>query len=742
MSLVLEADIDGKKIVVETGKLAKQAGGSVTVRCGDTIVLVTAVVSKEPRVGATFLPLTCDYIEKTFAAGKIPGGFFKREGRPSEHEVLTSRFIDRPIRPLFPENYFYETQVIATVLSAGPETEPDTLAMIGASAALMLSEAPFQGPIAGVRVSRVDGQFKCNPSLTESQTSDIELIVAASKDAVVMVEGEAKQVPEEDILAAIQFAHQAIQPILRLQEGLRQREGRAKIVIPEVPGVIETLSREIEENYGKRLEEAIRVPEKQKRQEALATLSEAIRGEKVPAEDDDTVAQQVSQAFEMAEYRAMRRMVLGEKKRLDGRGYEEIRPIACEVGLLPRAHGSALFTRGETQALVTTTLGTGEDEQIIDALLEESTKRFMLHYNFPPFCVGEVKPLRSPGRREVGHGNLAERAVKKVVPTEEAFPYTVRIVSEILESNGSSSMATICGGTLSLMDAGVPISDPVAGIAMGLVKEGNRYAILSDILGDEDHLGDMDFKVAGTAKGITALQMDIKIAGLSEALLSEALGQARRGRLHILNKMLGALATARPELSPYAPRITLLKIPKDMIGPLIGPGGKNIRGIIDETGAKIDVEDDGQVKVFATNAEAMKKAVERVQASTAVPELGKVYAGKVVKIADFGAFVNILPNTDGLLHISQIDYQRVNRVEDVLKEGDELEVKVIRIEPNGKVALSRRELLPPPEGWVPPAEGSESPRRFRDDRGGRGFRDRERRPGFSGRGRDRRPARF
>lgn len=724
----VEADLSGKKVVIETGKMARQAGGAVTVRCGDTIVLVTAVVSKEPKADAAFLPLTVDYVEKTFAAGKIPGGFFKREGRPSEHEVLTSRFIDRPIRPLFPEGYTHETQVIATVLSAGPETEPDTLAMIGASAALSLSEAPFLGPIAGVRVSRVNGEFKCNPSLEESENSDIELIVAATRDAVVMVEGEANQVPERDIIEAIGFAHRAIQPVLRIQEELREKVGRPKL---EVGAALKVSSRKVEiaQKFGERLNRAIRVPEKLKRQEAVASLKEEVQKAYVPEEDPDNIHRKVEGEFEELHYELVRKMVLEEKRRVDGRDYESIRPIVCEVGLLPRAHGSALFTRGETQALVTTTLGTGEDEQIIDALLEESTKRFMLHYNFPPFSVGEIKFLRAPGRREIGHGNLAERALKKIIPSEADFPYTLRIVSEILESNGSSSMATVCGGTLSLMDAGVPISDPVAGIAMGLVMEGDRYAILSDILGDEDHLGDMDFKVAGTAKGITALQMDIKIAGLSEKILAEALEQGRKGRLGILEKMLAAIAVPRPELSLYAPRITRLMIPKDTIGALIGPGGKNIRGIIDETGAKIDVEDDGSVKIFATDGQAMKKAVERVEALTAVAELGKIYSGKVVKIADFGAFVNILPNTDGLLHISQIDYSRVNRVEDVLKEGDEVQVKVIRIEPNGKVALSRRETMPPPEGWVPPPAAEDRPRRPH-------FRDRERRP--SG-GRERRP---
>ncbi|MBI2067089.1 MAG: polyribonucleotide nucleotidyltransferase [Deltaproteobacteria bacterium] len=740
MTLCREVNLGGKRIIIETGKLARQAGGAVTVRCDDTIVLVTAVMSKKPREGVDFLPLSCDYIEKTFAAGKIPGGFFKREGRPSEHEVLTSRFIDRPIRPLFPENFHYEIQVIATVLSAGPETEPDTLAMIGASAALMLSDAPFMGPIGGVRVARVNGELKCNPSLSETDISDIELIVAATRDAVVMVEGEANEVPEKDILAAIQFAHRAILPLLDVQEEFQKACGKPKIVLSNTPSDSSRMAEEICQKFGRDLEQALRIPEKQKRSHSVGQVKESVLAAFVAAEDEASKKALVESGFEELHYNAMRKMVLEERHRVDGRGYEDVRSISCEVGILPRAHGSALFTRGETQALVTTTLGTGEDEQIIDALLEEKTKRFMLHYNFPPFSVGEVKRLGSPGRREIGHGNLAERSLKRMIPSEESFPYTVRIVSEILESNGSSSMATVCGATLSLMDAGVRIQDPVAGIAMGLVKEGNRVAILSDILGDEDHLGDMDFKVAGTSKGVTALQMDIKIAGISEEILSQALDQARRGRLHILGKMIQAIALPKPELSPYAPRMTMIKIPKDMIGALIGTGGKNIRGIIEETGAKVDVEDDGSVKIFAINEEAMRKAVEKVEASTAVPELGKIYTGKVAKITDFGAFVTILPNTDGLLHISQIDYQRVNRVEDVLKEGDEVQVKVIRIEPSGKVALSRRDTMPAPEGWTPPPEG-EGQRRDRGprDRDRGGFRDRDRRA--SG-GRDRRPSRF
>ncbi len=723
------AELGGRTITIETGKMAKQAGGAVTVRSGDSIVLVTACVSSKPKDKADFLPLTVDYIEKTFAAGKIPGGFFKREGRPSEQATLTSRFIDRPIRPLFPEGYYYETQVIATVLSADTENEPDVLAMIGASAALMLSEAPFQGPIAGVRVCRIDGQLKCNPTLDETERSDIDLIVAGSRDAVVMVEGGADEAGEEAIIEAITFAHQSIQVLLDIQIELQKRVGRAKIQVPAME-IDEVLKSEVVSLVGQRLKQALRIPEKEKRSDAIKAIKAEVEAAKVPEGDEGGMAKKIGAIFEELHYNEMRAMVLDERVRIDGRKFDEIRPITCEVGLLPRAHGSALFTRGETQGLVTTTLGSGDDEQIIDALQGEWTKRFMLHYNFPPFSTGETKPLRSPGRREVGHGALAERALSRMIPEEDSFPYTIRIVSEILESNGSSSMASVCGGTLSLMDAGVPIKSPVAGIAMGLVKEGDRTAILSDILGDEDHLGDMDFKVTGTEKGVTALQMDIKIAGLSASLLKDALEQARRGRLHILGKMNEAIHQPRDTMSPYAPRIHTMRIDKEKIGALIGPGGKNIRGIIDETGVKIDVNDDGRVNIFSNDETAMKMAIQRVEAFTATPELGKIYKGKVVKIAEFGAFVNIMPNTDGLLHISQIDYHRVANVRDVLNEGDEVDVKIIRLEPDGKIALSRKETMPPPEGYVPPPEGEDRPRHSgprdrRDDRGG--FRDR--RPG-------------
>ncbi|HSA58136.1 MAG TPA: polyribonucleotide nucleotidyltransferase [bacterium] len=729
----VETEIGGRNIVIETGKVAKQAGGSVTIRMGDSIVLVTAVVAKKPRAGVDFLPLTCEYMERTFAAGKIPGGFFKREGRPSELATLTSRFIDRPIRPLFPEGFRHEIQVLATVLSADNDNEPGMLAMTGASAALMLSDAPFTTAIAGVRVGRVGGVLKANPTMEELEASDIDLVVAGSRDAVMMVEGDMEEVSEADVVEAIAFAHSAIQPLLKIQEDLRHLAGKPKMEIAPAEED-EGFREEVRAFCEDKLKAALRTPEKQKRQEAIAGLEADLAKAKIPAEDDGTMAKKVKHHFEDLQYRLMRQMVTDEKVRIDGRRYDEIRPITVEVGLLPRAHGSALFTRGETQALVAATLGSGDDEQIIDALAGEWTKRFMLHYNFPPFCTGEVKPMRGASRREIGHGALAERSILRMIPPADAFPYTIRVVSEILESNGSSSMATVCGGTLSLMDAGVPVKAPVAGIAMGLVKEGDKVAILSDILGDEDHLGDMDFKVAGTEKGITGLQMDIKIAGVEGALLANALEQARQGRLHILGKMKEGLAEPRADLSPYAPRIKTLKIDKEKIGALIGPGGKNIRGIVDETGCKIDVEDDGTVKVYSNDAEAMARAVEKVEELTAVPELGKTYRGRVVKIAEFGAFVNIFPGTDGLLHVSEIDYQRVNNVRDVLNEGDEVMVKVIRMEPDGKIALSRKETMPPPEGYVPPPPREGGYRReggFRDDRGG--GRDRDRRPQGGGR---------
>jgi len=687
----VQTEFGGRPVIIETGRMAKQAGGSVTVRCGDSIVLVTATGAKEPKPNAAFFPLSVDYIEKTFAAGKIPGGFFKREGRPTEREVLTSRFIDRPIRPLFPEGYMNETQVIATVLSADNENETDILAMVGASAALTLSPIPFMGPIAGVCVGRVDGQFICNPTTEQMDKSDIDLIVACSRDAVVMVEGGAKECSEDDLVAAIMFAHKSAQPVIAIQEELAKKVGVKKMTV-EAPVVDAELQVKVRDFLKGKLNEVVRIPTKLERYGAMDELKKALVAAIVPEGDDTDMKSKVVAFYEQEKYELVRKMISEEKIRIDGRKWDQVRPITSEVGILPRTHGSALFTRGETQGLVVATLGTKDDRQIIDGIMAEYEKRFMLHYNFPPFSVGETKPLRSPGRREIGHGALAERALAQVLPSEDVFPYTIRIVSEILESNGSSSMATVCGGTLAMMDAGVPIKDPVAGIAMGLIKEGDQFVVLSDILGDEDHLGDMDFKVCGTKNGITSVQMDIKIAGITEEILRRALEQAKAGRIHILGKMLEALPQPREDISKYAPRIIAMKIPIDKIGALIGPGGKMIRSITDETGVKIDIEDDGTVHIATNDSEAAKKAMRIVKSITAVPEVGKYYKGTVVKIMEFGAFVEIMPGTDGLLHISQIDAKRVNKVEDVLHEGDEVVVKLLEIDPNsGKMRLSRKD---------------------------------------------------
>lgn len=703
MTCSVQTEFGGRPLILETGRMARQAGGAVTVRYGETIVLVTASASKAPRTGIDFFPLTVDYIEKTFAAGKIPGGFFKREGRPSEQEILTSRFIDRPIRPLFPDGYRNDTQVIATVLSADNENDADILAMIGASAALTISPIPFAGPIAGVSVGRVEGRLMCNPTPTQMEQSDIDLIVAASRDAVVMVEGGAREVSEQDLIQAIQFAHQQIQPIIALQETLRERCGAPAKLSITPPDAAQDLAAAVAAFAAGRLKEALRIPIKLERYAALDQLKQDLLAKLVPAEDTTGLAGKVATQYDHLKSATMRAMVVNEGRRIDGRSYTDIRAITCDAGLLPRAHGSALFTRGETQALVTTTLGTSEDQQLIDNITGEYYKRFMLHYNFPPFSVGEVKPLRSPGRREIGHGALAERAIKFVIPAETAFPYTIRVVSEILESNGSSSMATVCGASLALMDAGVPIVSPVAGVAMGLICEGKKAAILSDILGDEDHLGDMDFKVAGTAKGITALQMDIKIAGLSAELFTQALHQAREGRLFILQKMREALAEPRTTLSPYAPKITTIQIDKEKIGALIGPGGKTIRGIQDSTGAKLDVDEDGTVHIAAVDQEAGERALKMVKAVTATPEVGKYYRGIVQKLMEFGAFVEILPGVDGLVHVSQLEAHRVKQVADVLKEGDELIVKVLEIDAKtGKIRLSRKEAI----GYDGPIENS------------------------------------
>lgn len=686
----IEMDFYGRPLVIETGRMAKQASGAAVVSYGETVVLVTVVASREPREGADFFPLTVDYQERTFAAGKIPGGFFKREGRPSEREILTSRLVDRALRPLFPDGFFCETQVVASVLSVDRENDADTVALIGASAALHVSEIPFRGPIAGVRVGRIRGAFVVNPLQSQFEVSDINLFVAAGREAIVMVEGGAKVVPEDNMLEALFLAQEAIKPVLEAQDEIVRVAGKLKrefVVIPQDTALLER----VRGLGAEKLYAALSTPTKHERAAAVSAAKQEIKT--ALAEEYAGREKEIGAMVEEVESQTLRAMVVNENKRVDGRGLTDIRPITCEVGLLPRTHGSALFTRGETQALVVATLGTGSDEQKVDALIGEQYKRFMLHYNFPPYSVGEVRALRGPGRREIGHGALAERAVAAVAPEEQGFPYTIRVVSEILESNGSSSMATVCGGTLSLMDAGVPIKAPVAGIAMGLIKEGEEIRILSDILGDEDHLGDMDFKVAGTAEGVTALQMDIKIFGVTREIMRQALYQAREGRLHILEQMAKVLPEPRSQVSEYAPRITTLKVKQDKIRDLIGPGGKMIRSIIEETGVKIDVEDDGTVYVASADGDSMSKALAKINRVTAEAEIGKIYKGTVRKIVDFGAFVEILPGTDGLVHISQIGPGRIRRVSDVLKEGDEIMVKVLEIDRQGKIRLSQREVL-------------------------------------------------
>ena len=711
-----ELDWGGRKLILETGKIARQADGAVLARYGDTIVLCTAVGVKSSRPGQDFFPLTVNYQEKAFAAGKIPGGFFKREGRLADREILVSRFIDRSIRPLFPDRFRDEVQITATVLSADGEFWPDIPAFLGASTALTLSEIPFLGPIAAVRVGRIDGQLVLNPLHSELPRSDFEIIVAGSRAALVMVEGEAKEVAEGELLQALQFAHAALLPQIDAQEVLQRRVGKTKKEVPAAPDVSE-LERRVKELCGDELERAVRIPAKAERYAAIKqvetrvvdTLAREFRAERVALDSLEAVEARRDGYRQLVERSRtllhdmrsslMRERILSEGTRIDGRRTDEIRPIACEVGVVPRAHGTALFTRGETQALVYTTLGSADDEQTIDALTERYEKQFILHYNFPPFSVGEARPLRGPGRREVGHGNLAERALKAVLPKHEDFPYTLRVVSETLESNGSSSMATVCGGALSLMDAGVPLRAPVAGIAMGLIEEGERVAVLSDILGDEDHLGDMDFKVAGTREGVTAVQMDIKIRAVDWKVMERALDQARRGRLHILDCMARETASelrglaARPELSRYAPRLEAIWIKPDRIRDVIGPGGRVIRAIQETTGAKIDIEDSGRVTIFSPDLDALERARSMVQELTQEAEIGRVYLAKVKRIADFGAFCEIFPGTDGLVHVSHLAEGRVERVTDVVAEGDEVLVKCIDIDPSGRIRLSRKEAL-------------------------------------------------
>ena len=690
-SIIKEIQIAGKTLQFETGRFAKQADGAVMVRYADTMVLATVVSEREPQLDKDFVPLQVEYREKTAAAGKIPGGFFKREGRPTEKEILSSRLIDRPIRPMFPEGYRNETQVLVTVYSSDQQHDGDVLGACAASAALMVSDVPFDGPIAEVRVGRVNGEFIINPTFKQLEESDMDVIVAGTMDSIVMVEGGSYQVPEKDLLEALKVGHDVIKVLCDAQIELAKLVGRAKrpTVSVEIP---QDLINDVRLLAGDRLKELSRtVLTKEKRSEATNKVYEDVQ--QALAEKYSEKAALIAEILHDIERDAMRSTILSESKRLDGRGLSDVRNITCEVGLLPRTHGSALFTRGETQSLTTTTLGTKLDEQILDGLLPETTKSFMLHYNFPPFSVGEVGRL-GVGRREIGHGNLAERSLKNLMPREQEFPYTIRIVSDILESNGSSSMATVCAGTLSLFDAGVPLTHAVAGIAMGLVKENEKVAILSDILGNEDHLGDMDFKVAGTSIGISAFQMDIKIKGISFEILERALEQARVGRLQILEIMNQTIDRPRPELSPYAPRLQTIKIPVDMIGALIGPGGKNIRQIVKDTGAEINIEDDGTVVIAAVEKESADKAMAIVRRMMELPEVGKTYRATVKKIMDFGAFVEILPGKEGLVHISQLDVNRVGKVEDVLKLGDTIEVKLMKIDSEGRLNLSRKALLP------------------------------------------------
>ena len=682
----IEIEVGGRPLVVETGKMARQAGGAVTVRQGDTVVLVTACASRSPR-DVPFLPLTVDYREGMYAAGKVPGGFFKREGRPNEKETLSSRLIDRPIRPLFPKGWNFETQVIAFVLSADKENNPDVLALTGASFALALSDIPFEHQIAAVRVGRIDGEYRINPTHSEMERSDLDIVVAASEDAIVMVEAGASEVPEDAIVEALFAGHEAIRPIVAAQRELAARAGRPKreFVTPEIPG---EFREEIRAKVRDRLQEAMQIRDKLSSYAAIDALLEETLAE-VP-EDEPEKAAWVQELFHELQDEILHEYVLENRRRLDGRALDEIRPLSIEVGLLPRTHGSALFTRGETQALVTTTLGTSADTQRIDWLEVEGEKRFMLHYNFPPFSVGEVRFLRGPGRREIGHGALAERALRPVIPSEDDFPYTIRIVSDILESNGSSSMASVCGGSLALMDAGVPVKKAVAGIAMGLVMRDGRYAILTDIAGAEDHHGDMDFKVTGTRDGVTALQMDIKITGITREIMAEALEQAKRARLFLLDAMDRVISSPREDVSPYAPRILTIWVPKDKIRDIIGPGGKIIRSIQEKTGCEISIEDDGRVDIASVDLDGARQAAEIIKELTAEAELGKIYLGRVVRTTNFGAFVEILPGVEGLLHISEIAEHRVKQTTDEIEEGDEVLVKVIDIDGQGRVRLSRK----------------------------------------------------
>jgi len=693
----VEVEFNGQPLTIETGKMARQADGATVVTYGETQVLCTAVSSRKLREGQDFFPLTVNYQEKFYAAGKIPGSFFRRERGSSERETLICRLIDRPMRPMFPKGYLFETQIMPTVISADRVNDPDTLAIVAASAAVEVSDIPFNGPIAAVRVGRVGGHFVANPTLEQMAQSDLDIVVAGSRDAVIMVEGEAEFLSEGDMLEAVFFGHNAMQPLIDLQVKLGELVGKAKREF-EVPQTDEDLAAKVAELAEDKIREAFAIRTKQERYAALAEAKSQVK-ETLTADYEDRL-DEIGEILGKIEKRVVRQMIITKKVRIDGRDMKTVRPITCEIGNLPRAHGSALFTRGETQALVAVALGTAVDEQRMDNVQGMEFKKFYLHYNFPPFCVGETSMRLFPGRREIGHGMLAERSISKILPAHTDFPYTIRIVSDILESNGSSSMASVCGGSLALMDAGVPVKEAVAGIAMGLIKEGDDVAVLSDILGDEDHLGDMDFKVTGTRNGVTALQMDIKITGVTREIMQQALQQAREGRIHILDKMAEAISSARGELSPYAPRITTIYVKPDQVRTVIGSGGKTIRSIIEATGCSIDIEDDGRINIASADGEASQRAVKMIRDLTQEAEVGKLYMGTVRKIMEFGAFVEIFPGTDGLVHISELAKERVRNVTDVLQEGDQVLVKVLAIDKQGKIKLSRKEAL----DQTPPAE--------------------------------------
>jgi polyribonucleotide nucleotidyltransferase len=692
----LTMELGGRELSLETGKVAKQANGAVVVQYGDTVVLVTTVTDKREAEGLSFFPLTVEYREKSYAVGRIPGGFFKREGRPKENEVLSARLIDRPIRPLFPKGYQRETQVFCTILSSDQENNADIVGLVGASAALSISDIPFDGPVAAVRVGIIDDEFVLNPTFSQLEESTVDLVVAGSDKGIVMVEGGAREISEERLVEALSFAQKPLADLVNLQRTLVEKVGKEKITFtPILPP--EDLKDRVETLADERLREALQLTDRDQRRNALSEVKEYVLGE---LEEEFPESESfIAGIMHDMERDIVREQILMRGVRLDGRAPDVVRPITCEIGFLPRTHGSALFTRGQTQSLGTVTLGTKMDEQKIEDLVGESWKSYMLHYNFPAYSVGEVRPFRGPGRREIGHGALAERALEPTMPSEETFPYTVRIVSDILESNGSSSMATVCSGSLALMDAGVPVRAPVAGVAMGMIKDDGALAILTDILGDEDHLGDMDLKVAGTRDGITACQMDLKISGIALGEIADALSRAKDARLQILNTMAEAIEGPREHLSPFAPRITIIKVDTSKIGGIIGPGGKTIRQITEETGAKIDIDDDGTVLIAAVDGECSSKAVEWIESLIQEPEVGETYTGKVKRITNFGAYVEILPGKDGLVHISQLEHHRVNKVEDVLQEGDTVTVKCIGIDDLGRVDLSRKALLPRPEGF-------------------------------------------